>query len=353
MHVDEGTIHTWLDGELPEAEASTVSAHVAGCAECGAMVAEARGLIAASHRIVSSLDDVQPGVTPGAVPRPAALSRRPRTWWQRPQLAAAAAVLVAAVGTWGVMRETGSPNEMPMAAEVSPTAPARELMDSAALTVQRPAAPPASVAPVEARRMQAADQAATGRVERDAANEAKSVAAAPPPAAPRPDSVRRELAKTAPAVAQEPVRARMADQVVARERDRLQGEMTAQTALQRSARASAGQGAVAGAVASAATANFTKRPDGPRCFDLVLGDSARAAGVPPSVDLTNTPLMGVPGRTLYMAQAAGQQAWFWSLSADQTITLVRVNNNRVVYEVPLRTEGTGEVVGTVRECRAR
>src|SRR5579862_5271807 len=75
QHLDEGTIHAWIDGALSSDEASRVEAHVASCAECAAKVAEARGLVAASSRIVSALD-----ATPGGV-LPAFGARKPRRWW--------------------------------------------------------------------------------------------------------------------------------------------------------------------------------------------------------------------------------------------------------------------------------
>ncbi len=61
QHPDEGTIHAWLDGALPSAEADALAVHVGECAECSAAVADARGLIAGSSRIVSSLDIVRSG----------------------------------------------------------------------------------------------------------------------------------------------------------------------------------------------------------------------------------------------------------------------------------------------------
>ena len=65
QHLDEGTVHGWLDGALSPEEARRVEEHVAVCAECAAMVAEARGLIAASSRILGALDAVPGGVVPG------------------------------------------------------------------------------------------------------------------------------------------------------------------------------------------------------------------------------------------------------------------------------------------------
>ena len=87
-HPDEGTIHAWLDDALPAAEAAALERHVAGCAECAAAVAEARGLIAASSQILARLDRVPVGVLPaagaaGAAASPAARSS-PSTGITRP-----------------------------------------------------------------------------------------------------------------------------------------------------------------------------------------------------------------------------------------------------------------------------
>jgi hypothetical protein len=93
QHPEEGIIHAWLDGALPAGEAAALEAHVAGCAECGALVAEARGLVAASSRIVGYLDVVPGNVIP-AVP-----AKKKRNFWlQSPWPAAIAATLVIGVG---------------------------------------------------------------------------------------------------------------------------------------------------------------------------------------------------------------------------------------------------------------
>jgi len=62
--VDEGLIHAWLDGELDAAEAGRVERLVAEDAEWAAAAAEARGLIAASSRILGALDVVAGDVIP-------------------------------------------------------------------------------------------------------------------------------------------------------------------------------------------------------------------------------------------------------------------------------------------------
>lgn len=60
---DEGLIHAWLDGECSAEEAARIERLVATDPEWAAAVAEARGLIAASSRIVAALD-----VVPRAMP---------------------------------------------------------------------------------------------------------------------------------------------------------------------------------------------------------------------------------------------------------------------------------------------
>jgi len=90
QHPDEGTIHAWLDGALSAEEAAHVDAHVKDCAQCQAAVAEARGFIAASSRILTALDNVPRGVIPAAAAR-----RRVQPWVWR----AAATVLVVAGAT--------------------------------------------------------------------------------------------------------------------------------------------------------------------------------------------------------------------------------------------------------------
>lgn len=61
---DEGLLHAWLDGELEAEEAARVERLVAEDAEWAAAAAEARGLIAASSRILGKLDVVAGDVIP-------------------------------------------------------------------------------------------------------------------------------------------------------------------------------------------------------------------------------------------------------------------------------------------------
>jgi Putative zinc-finger len=95
-HPDEGSVHAWLDGQLSAADAARIESHVAGCAACAATVAEARGFMAASSRILTGLDGVPARVMPRS-------RSRVRTW----QVRAAAAVLVVALGAAAVLSDTG------------------------------------------------------------------------------------------------------------------------------------------------------------------------------------------------------------------------------------------------------
>ncbi len=90
-HPDEGLIHAWLDGELDPADSARVEALVASDPEWRAAVAEARGLIAASSRVVSALDRVPANVVPRA---PARTNARGRNWW----LTRVAALLLVVAG---------------------------------------------------------------------------------------------------------------------------------------------------------------------------------------------------------------------------------------------------------------
>ena len=108
---DEGLIHAWLDGQLPTEEAERIEQLVATDAEWAAAVAEARGLVAASSRIVAALDHVPRGVLPqGAraqgTGRPA-VRRLP--WWTR----MAAAVVLVVGATTMVLQRVPEPTTTP------------------------------------------------------------------------------------------------------------------------------------------------------------------------------------------------------------------------------------------------
>lgn len=118
QHPEEGEIHEWLDGQMSAGRTREIEQHVAGCAECAKVVAEARGFIAASSRILSALDDVPGDVLPQAPPAATAADElaarrelaRPRKRFTFP-LRAAAVVLVAALGAVTLTRRTDRARE--------------------------------------------------------------------------------------------------------------------------------------------------------------------------------------------------------------------------------------------------
>jgi anti-sigma factor RsiW len=145
QHLDEGTIHTWLDGELPPSEREAVEAHIASCAQCAAAVAEARGFVAASSRILTALDSVPGGVLPATstgsgAPRPDGRRRfvSSRAWM------AAAAVLVLSTVTVIVVRPRGDTAQLQVAAA---TQDKKELPASVAPSEEKASAVKPTVAP--------------------------------------------------------------------------------------------------------------------------------------------------------------------------------------------------------------
>jgi predicted anti-sigma-YlaC factor YlaD len=59
-HVDEGTLHALLDGELAPAEVVEVQTHFATCPACSARLDSARRLLAETERLVSALEPSRP-----------------------------------------------------------------------------------------------------------------------------------------------------------------------------------------------------------------------------------------------------------------------------------------------------
>ncbi len=131
VHVDEGTIHGWLDGQLDEAHAARIQAHVGRCGACAAHVAEARGLMAGASRVIGMLDEV-----PAPMVRPAGTPTADLSVWRMlrvtPARAAIAATLVVAVG---IALTRG---------QLSRDVPTAKRMESAALPMVSSAAPMAT-----------------------------------------------------------------------------------------------------------------------------------------------------------------------------------------------------------------
>lgn len=164
QHPDEGTIHAWIDGELSVEEAAVLEAHLKECAECSALAAEARGLVAASSRIVSALD-----IVPGDVIPKTQTQRRP--WYLSTQLRAAAAVVIVAGASLLVLKN-GAQTKMQRVMQSS--APAAATIDTAR------------------------EEKELDRLESSAPTAGPVRIAEPPPAKPAPQAIAREKSASAP-----------------------------------------------------------------------------------------------------------------------------------------------------------
>jgi hypothetical protein len=171
QHLEEGTIHAWLDGALSPAEARDVEEHLASCPECSAMVAEARGLVAGASRIVSSLDVVRGNVIPKTT-----AARGGSSLWHSlhltPARAALAATLMIAVSTLLTVRHD-TPDKSVMAPE-----PAAEASVPRRADAPKQAPPSVAPAPAEKDRIVAANKPA-----KDQPKSVVAAAPASPPAA--------------------------------------------------------------------------------------------------------------------------------------------------------------------------
>ena len=58
-HVDEGTLHAYLDGELPSSERAAIEAHVAQCTTCRTALAEERALLERASALLGSARPVE------------------------------------------------------------------------------------------------------------------------------------------------------------------------------------------------------------------------------------------------------------------------------------------------------
>lgn len=58
-HVDEGTLHAYLDGELPAAERATLEAHIAACSACRAQLTDERALVERASKLLGLAQPVE------------------------------------------------------------------------------------------------------------------------------------------------------------------------------------------------------------------------------------------------------------------------------------------------------
>jgi hypothetical protein len=152
QHLDEGTVHAWLDGELSETESAAAAQHVAACAQCAALVADARGMIAGAARIVASLDAGPIGVIPKSTRGQAGKANGSwRRFVRSPSRMAMAATILVAVGVTLTMSRAVREKTLPSpAADEAPAisnppaasgSPAAESKDRAVRTAPKAPSP--------------------------------------------------------------------------------------------------------------------------------------------------------------------------------------------------------------------
>ena len=188
-HLDEGTLHALLDGELELAEVKEIQLHLGACSACGSRLQDVKEFLAEADRLVGTLETPagspearrEPAPPPATPPRPA--PREP-VWDTAPELFLPestedagrrrlltrsfrwAAMIAVIVGAGTLLRSAFAPN-----------IPRLELSERD-LTTPAASAPAAVASPEETRRQEIRPQT---RAPRDAAPPA--VNRTPPPAA--------------------------------------------------------------------------------------------------------------------------------------------------------------------------
>lgn len=157
-HVDEGTLHALLDGELGAEDARSVSAHVAACPACQQRLDEERTLIARAGELLALTEPPArdlPPFRPGDARPPA------RLWWRvRLPLAWAATVVLAlgigmyvSSGRVATELEPSAVNRAPVFAEADSFAALRQQRDaerpSGRKAAARPVAKPSANVPAQ------------------------------------------------------------------------------------------------------------------------------------------------------------------------------------------------------------
>lgn len=160
-HLDEGTLHALLDGELDLAEVREVQKHLGSCVACGSRLQEVKQVLAEADRLVGAMEvpaagPVRRQAEPPRSPPPFRSTREPEVWDEPPVLLVpdpidansrrkrwmrglrwAAAILIVVTGTklaGNVLR------------------PSHPVLSERDLTSATPAVPPTVVSPEETRR---------------------------------------------------------------------------------------------------------------------------------------------------------------------------------------------------------
>lgn len=128
------TLSAYLEEELDRSARSAVEAHAASCAECGALLADLRGITMAASTLptMAPSRDLWSGIAARIeAPVVSMTERRDRTRWLRhPALAAAALVFVTAGVTYLATKSTLQRDGAPTAIAARPSAPERPASQS-------------------------------------------------------------------------------------------------------------------------------------------------------------------------------------------------------------------------------
>jgi hypothetical protein len=91
-HLDEGTLHALLDGELETNEVAEIQAHLGACSACGLRLREVKEFLSESDRLIASVDMADTPAPPAASvpprprPRPAPRAPAAEPWNEPPPL---------------------------------------------------------------------------------------------------------------------------------------------------------------------------------------------------------------------------------------------------------------------------
>ena len=225
---DEGLIHAWLDGQLPPEDAARIEELAATDPEWAAAVAEARGLVAASSRILSALDHVPAGVVPK---RTAARSGQRLPWWTK----IAAAVVVVAGGSVVVMQNAPDGRLPVISAEKGSAQPTPDTQHVVAVAPVTTPSVPATATPETRERVRAAAGAGTP---------AGTVIGRENTPAPRREALAAQPTAPVAAPALPPRADVAAEQRTAQDAERAMAELSAPKSLAAKAAPSIAQGAV-------------------------------------------------------------------------------------------------------------
>ena len=166
QHLDEGTLHALLDGEIPSRELTGIQSHLAGCAECRSRLEAERGLASEALSLVQTIElpeDSAPGTRRSALgPRRSALGTRQdggKSWvWGL----AWAASLAGAVGLGYAVRGLDAP-AAGSALDAADPFQARETAGPAADRSLAAGAPDSGTLPAPARDLEPAPRQAAPR----------------------------------------------------------------------------------------------------------------------------------------------------------------------------------------------